>query len=319
MKILERLLLQELHNIPKASVGMFVVIMIISSCASGTGPRRQSGNLWCDKDCIYKTRWTYTDLSGINGKSPNDYYVKGAPKAHIGYQIPVALNKVEVKTLWTNQFTDYTELLINVKEGRSYAVFSYELEKGQDPNTATPCIAPPTSVTPPTAGKASSSEQSFSGLLFGKDGKSWGQVIATRSGDESVGEVIAKETAGFMVDIIGITAGYFFAPFALSEYFIKEISKAQKARKTAAASQDNTANSETQRTDNSSDTPLQPPESTLDTATKPEEAAVANVVESAEPPPAPTARPFDNCCYVWVEDFDAREVVAGTRPTGAGQ
>jgi hypothetical protein len=313
MNILERLLLQGLHNILKTSVGMLAVVTIISSCASGPGPRRQSGNLWCDKDCIYKTRWTYTDLSGINGKSPNDYYVKGVPKTHIGYQTPVGLNKVEVKTLWTNQFTDYTELPLDVKEGRSYVVFSYELEQGQDPNTANPCVAPPKTDMTTSGG------QPIYAPLFGKDGKSWGKVIASKSGNESLGEVIAKETAGFMVDTIELTAAYFLSPFLLSAYFIEEISKAQKARKTAAASQDNTANTETQLTDNNSDTPIQPLDSTLDTATKPEDAAVAKVSKPAEPPPAPIARPFDGCCYVWIEDFETREVVAGTRPTGAGR
>jgi hypothetical protein len=318
LNIIRCLSLHKSFFILKIIAVVLVIAVLTVSCASGPGPKRQSGNLWCDRERLWMPKWRYAHLSTIDGKSPNDFYVKGAPGTHIGYQIPCGLNTVETNVLWSNQYMDYIELPLDVKEGRSYVVFAYELEQGQDPNAATPCIEPPTNVAPPTAGKASSSEQSFSGLLFGKDGKSWGQIIATRSGDESVGEVIAKETAGFMVDIIGITAGYFFAPFALSEYFIKEISKAQKARKAAAASQDNTANTETQPIDNTTDTIAQPPDSTLDSATKPEDTTIT-VDQSTEQPPAPTARPFDGFCYVWVEDFESREVVAGTRPSGAGK
>lgn len=46
---------------------------------------------------------------------------------------------------------------------------------------------------------------------------------------------------------------------------------------------------------------------------------VAIVSQSTETPAAPTSRPFDGCCYVWVEDFETREVVAGTRFPGAGK
>ena len=44
---------------------------------------------------------------------------------------------------------------------------------------------------------------------------------------------------------------------------------------------------------------------------------VATISRAVEPPPVPTARPFDGCCYVWIEDADTREVVAGTRLPGA--
>jgi hypothetical protein len=38
-----------------------------------------------------------------------------------------------------------------------------------------------------------------------------------------------------------------------------------------------------------------------------------------ETPATPTARPYDGCCYVWIEDIGTREVVAGTRPPGASK
>jgi len=38
-----------------------------------------------------------------------------------------------------------------------------------------------------------------------------------------------------------------------------------------------------------------------------------------ETPATPTTRPYDGCCYVWIEDIGTREVVAGTRPPGASK
>jgi hypothetical protein len=47
---------------------------------------------------------------------------------------------------------------------------------------------------------------------------------------------------------------------------------------------------------------------------------IAIVSQPADtPPPVPTARPYDGCCYVWIEDADTREVVAGTRLPVAGK
>jgi hypothetical protein len=31
---------------------------------------------------------------------------------------------------------------------------------------------------------------------------------------------------------------------------------------------------------------------------------------------APSQRPFENCCFVWIQDTDAGEIVAGASPTG---
>ena len=311
LNIIRCLSLHKSFCILKIIAVVLVIAVLTVSCASGPGPKRQSGNLWCDRERLWMPKWRYAHLSTIDGKSPNDFYVKGAPGTQIGYQIPFGLNTVETNVLWSNQYMDYIELPLDVKEGRKYVVYAYELDDGQNPNAATPCIEPPTSVTPSTAGG-----QPIYAPLFGRDGKSWGKIIATRSGDESVGKIIGKESAGFLVDTIGGTVGWLLGPILLPAYIIEEIYKGQKRKRASATSQDNTASTETLPTDNNSDTPIQPPDSTLDTATKPEDAAVANVVQPAKPPLAPTARPFDGCCYVWVEDFESREVVAGTRPSG---
>ena len=274
LNIIRCLSLHKSFCFPKTIIGVLVIAVLTVSCASRSGPSRQGGNLWCDKNCIWKTKWTYTDLSRINGNSPNDYYVKGSPKTPIGYQIPVGLNKVEVKTLWTNQFTDHSELPLDVKEGRSYVVFAYELEQGQDPNTAAPCVAPPTY------------------------NEFW--------------EGSKKAMLGGLLQ--GLAPGILFtAPVWLPIYYPY---KHEQSKKYSTVSQDNTANTETQPIDNATDTIAQPPVSTLDSATKPEDTTITPVDQSVEQPPAPTARPFDGCCYVWIEDAETKEVVAGTRPSG---
>ena len=86
-----------------------------------------------------------------------------------------------------------------------------------------------------------------------------------------------------------------------------------------SGSQEGTTIKEVQPTDNKAEIVTQPPDSTLVTETKPEETVVAKVSQIVEPPPPPTARPFDGCCYVWIEDSETKEVVAGTRLPGAGK
>jgi len=46
---------------------------------------------------------------------------------------------------------------------------------------------------------------------------------------------------------------------------------------------------------------------------------IAIVSQPAYISPPPTARPYDGCCYVWIEDIGTREVVAGIRVPGAGK
>lgn len=38
--------------------------------------------------------------------------------------------------------------------------------------------------------------------------------------------------------------------------------------------------------------------------------AIVNYFSETEP----TRRPYDNCCYIWIEDFDTGEVVSGHKP-----
>jgi hypothetical protein len=295
-----------LFPLKRATLGLCLLLLLLVSCASGpSGLTRHSGNLWNDRECPWIPKWRHADLSSINGKSPFDYYVKGSPGTQIGYQIPVGLNKIEAKVLWSNQFMDYIELPLDVKEGRSYVVFSYELEQGQDPNTVIPCVAPP-----PTGGEP------IYAPLFGRDGKSWADIIVTRSGNESVGKIIAKYSAGFLVGMIEVTVAQALGPILIPTYIIEEIYKGQKRKRASAASQDKAASTEILPTDSSLDSPIQPPDSTVDDGTKAEDNTVAPASQPAEPPSDPTARPFDGCCYVWIEDFETKEVVAGTRPSG---
>jgi hypothetical protein len=43
--------------------------------------------------------------------------------------------------------------------------------------------------------------------------------------------------------------------------------------------------------------------------------ATTTTQASSQPVPG-DRRPFENCCYVWIQDFDAQKVVAGSSPTG---
>lgn len=293
----------KLFPFARAFLGLCLLWLLLVSCASG--PTRNSGNLWCDRECLWMPKWRHANLSTIDGKSPNDFYVRGSPGTQIGYQIPFGPHTVEVKVSWSNQYMDYIELPLDVKEGRAYVVFSYELEKGQDPNTAKPCVRSPTTDGEPIYAP-----------LFGRDGKSWADIIVTRSGDESVGKIIAKESAGLLVGMIGVTVAQALGPILIPTHIIEDIYKGQKGKSAFAASQDNTASTDTVTTDKSPDPPIQPADSTLDNGTKAEDNTVATASQPAEPPSDPTARPFDGCCYVWIEDFETKEVVAGTRPPG---
>lgn len=40
----------------------------------------------------------------------------------------------------------------------------------------------------------------------------------------------------------------------------------------------------------------------------------AYLISQKYPPPPPTSRPFENCCFVWIQDVDSGAVVAGSSP-----
>jgi hypothetical protein len=150
------------------------------------------------------------------------------------YQIPSGHHTIDVTTRWSNEFLETSQLALDVKEGKSYVVFAFELEKGQDTTTAQGCINQPTTNQPTTVEKPS----------LGYEAAKW----------------IAKSVGTIVI----LTFGEFTLPIWLGKTIYDEYQK-------------------------------------------------------DHPPPASTARPFDGCCYVWAEDFETREVVAGIRPLGAGQ
>lgn len=42
-------------------------------------------------------------------------------------------------------------------------------------------------------------------------------------------------------------------------------------------------------------------------------------IAQKHPPPPPKGRPFDNCCFVWIQEVDSGAIVAGSRPRAAGR
>jgi hypothetical protein len=84
-------------------------------------------------------------------------------------------------------------------------------------------------------------------------------------------------------------------------------------------SKDASATTEDHQTDNMAGTVAQPLDTTSEIEIKPKDTSTTTVSQIVVTPPAPTARPFDGCCYVWIEDADNSEVVAGKRLPGAGK
>jgi hypothetical protein len=275
----------KLFPFAKAFLGLCLSGLLLVSCASGVSGPKRAGNIW----------WAdYTQNSrgdcSIDGQNLEKYWFNDTKSKTYGYQIPHGEHNVGIGTRWSNGFEDSNQLALDVKEERKYTIFIHELKEGQDPNA-------PVDVT--------------------KDYKDYseGRTYRSPSGGNWIGEASA-----FLA-----YAGLAYPPLWVLGFALAAVSDIQRVRQRspqineAKTNPDGTANTETQPTDSVVETLAQPPDSTLVTETKPEETAITTVSQTLEPPPPPTARPFDGCCYVWVEDSDTKEVVAGTRLPGAGK
>ena len=275
----------KLFPFAKAFLGLCLTVFLLVSCASGGSGQKRAGNIW----------WgSYTQISSedwnIDGQNIVKYWFDDHKSKTYGYQIPKGQHNVEISARWSNGFVDSTQLTLDVKEGRKYTIYMHELQEGQDPNA-------PVDVT--------------------KDYKDYsgGRTYRGTSGGKWM-----EEASAFLA-----YAGLAYPPLWVLGFALAAVSDIQRVRQRspqineAKTNPDGIANTETQPTDSVVETLAQPPDSTLVTETKPEETAITTVSQTLEPPPPPTARPFDGCCYVWVEDSDTKEVVAGTRLPGAGK
>jgi hypothetical protein len=271
----------------RAFFGFCLAGLLLVSCASGGLGQKRTGNLWWGS-C---TKISKEDCT-INGHNLEKYWFNDTKSKTYGYQIPHGKHNVEIGTRWSNGFEDSTQLTLDVKEGRKYTFHTYELKEGQDPNA---------SVVPTEECKDHS--------------RGWSKTYYPTS--TSGGKWKKDDTIAFLA-----YAGLAYPPLWALGFVLAYASDRQQRSpqiNEAKTNPDSTANTETQSTDSIAETIAQPPDSTPDTETKPEETVVTKVSQIVEPPAPPTARPFDGCCYVWIEDADTREVVAGTRLPGAGK
>ena len=267
----------------KAFLGICLSGLILASCAS---EQKRAGNIW----------WAdYTQNSRvdcvIDGQNLGHYWFNDSTSKTYGYKIPQGQHNVEISTRWSNGLEDSTQLTFDVKEGKKYTIYTHELQEGQDPNAG--------AVLPKDY-----QEQTYTGNVGGKILKTVGEgVLASVGGTAVVGASLLFFVYGSPI----------WVPYVAYAYYQHN----KKIKEAAKGTQDNSTNTEVQPTDSVVDTVAQPPDPTLDTEIKPEDSAVANISQPVELPSAPTARPFDGCCYVWIEDFETREVVAGKRLPGA--
>jgi hypothetical protein len=227
----------KLFPFARAFLGLCLSGLILVSCASG---QRMAGNI----ELISRgtnCQWLSSGFSTIDGQDASKYWSVD-PKAKLfGYQIPQGHRNIEVWTEWSNQFKDNSQLLLDVKQGRSYVVYAMELQTGQGPTAPLPC----------TLNQSS-------------------EYMRRKSTEQWVGWVAAPLIYPFPI----------IPAVALPISLIFELSKKQDKE----VDQDK----------------------------------IAIVSQPSDTPPPPAARPFDGCCYVWIEDFETKEVVAGTRIPVAG-
>ena len=287
----------------RAFLGLCLSGLLLVSCASASGSNavvsvsKRAGNMrWAD----YGPRENkIISVSTIDGEDIARYWLDDPIDKKYGYSIPQGVHTVGITTTWSNRFEDQTQVALDVKEGRSYVIYAYELDKGQDP---------------------------YASVFNPKDDqkhehKEYGGRTSLRP---SVKDIVLASLLPFIsvASPVWIPAMYLYEKAS-------EDSKHNMAN-TQQQPTDSVAETVAQPTDSAPDTKAkpentavvddtiaQPPDSVFNTETKPEETVVAKVSQIVEPPTPPTARPFDGCCYVWIEDTDTREVVAGTRLPGA--
>jgi hypothetical protein len=283
----------KLFPFAKAFLGLCLSGLLLVSCASG---QKRAGNIW----------WAdYTQNSrgncSIDGQNLEKYWFNDTKSKTYGYQIPHGEHNVGIGTRWSNGFEDSTQLTFDVKEGRKYTFHTYELKEGQDPNA-------------PVVLAEEYQEQTYTGNVGGAFLKDVGKGALQ----------LAGATALVIVSPFGVVYGSpIWVPLAIYGYYEHN----KKLKGAAKGPPDDATNTEAQLTGNMTETLIQPLDSTSGQhpgsasakEAKLEETMVATISLAVEPPPVPTARPFDGCCYVWIEDADTREVVAGTRLPGAGK
>jgi hypothetical protein len=274
----------KLFPFAKAFLGLCLSGLLLVSCTSGVSGSKRVGNVW----------WgNYTQISRenckIDGQDIEKYWFNDYKNKTYGYQIPQGQHNIEISARWANGFEDSTQLTLDVKEGRKYTFHTHGLQEGQNPNA-------PVDVTKDYGGG-----RTYRGTSGGK----W------------------KEDAMQYLFVAGLVypplLGLFAVILVVDEGLMKPRPYSSQINEANTNPQDGTAITEIQATDSVAEIVAQPPDSAPDTETKPENTVVATVSQPVEPPPAPTARPFDGCCYVWIEDSETKEVVAGTKLPGAGK
>jgi hypothetical protein len=136
-------------------------------------------------------------------------------------------------------------------------------------------------------------EQTYTGNVGGKALKTGGEGVLASVGGTAVVE------ASLLFFVYGSPI---WVPYVAYAYYQHN----NKIKEAAKGTQDNTTNTEAQPTDIMADTAAQLqndasaqlPGPNPDTEIKPGDTLVATVSEPVEPPPAPTARPLDDCLYV---------------------
>ena len=221
----------------RISLGICLSGLLFVSCASG---QRMAGNIELisrGMDC----QWLSSGFSTIDGQDASNYWSVDPKVKLFGHQIPQGHRNVEVWVEWSNQFKDYTQLPLDVKQGRSYVVYAIEPQVGRDPAAPMPC----------TVNQSS-------------------EYIERRSTEQLTGVLVGL-----------LAAPLFYGPLPLGYAIIPAFEQSKKG--------DNQA----------------------------EQDKVTIEGQPTKTPATPTARPYDGCCYVWIEDIGTREVVAGKRPQGA--
>lgn len=278
----------------KAFLGLCLSWLLLVSCASD---QKRAGNIWWGN----YTQSTRMDCT-IDGRNMGEYWFNDTKSKTYGYQIPQGQHNVEISTRWSNGFEDSAQLILDLKEGKKYTIYTHELQEGQDPND-------PVDLT------GEYKEQTYNGNAGGTFLKNVWEIT---SGTVLITAIIATSPYTLAAMPVVLPAIYLYDKSSKKPKHITTNTEAQPTDSAAEAvdqQPDLTHDTETkpENTAVADDTIAQPPDSAPNTETKPEETVVATVSQTLEPPPAPTARPFEGCCYVWIEDADTREVVAGMR------